>query len=98
MADKVAAAAVAAEKAEIAAADATLEGAINHRNEKNSVTISATNVTALVPVDEEAVAEQEHAKEQTALKRSSVKMLSAITLSLVKSRINKLKRDVSLGD
>ena len=63
-ANKVAAAAVAAEKAEIAAADATLEAVIKRRNNKTGVTISATNIVPvpLVPVDEDAVVEQEHAK------------------------------------
>ena len=94
-AKKVAAAAVAAEKAEIADADATLEAAIKRRD---GVAISATNVVPPVPVDEDAVAEQKHAQAQTALKLSSVKSSSTVTLSSVKSRINKLKKDVSFGD
>ena len=96
-ANNIAAAAVEAEKAEIVAADATLEEAIKRWNEKIGASISTTNSSASAPVDEEAAAEQEHAKEQTALKLSS----SMVILSSVKSRITKLtklKKDVSFGD
>ena len=94
-ANKVAAAAVKAEKAEIAATDAKLEEAIKRRNEKNGAAISATNVVPPAPVDEEADAEQEHVQRQTALKLGSVTSASSVALTAVKSRINKLKKDVS---
>ena len=48
-------------------------------------------------MDEEAAAEQEHAKKQTALKLLSVKSSSMVILSSVKSRITKLQKDVSFG-
>ena len=90
-AKKMCAASIAAEKAEVAAADMALEAAIQRRN---GTVISATNVVPPVPVDEDAVAEQKYAQAQTALKLSSVKSSSTITLSSVKSRINKLKKGV----
>ena len=89
------AASIAAVKAEVATADVALEAAIKRWN---GTVISATNVVPPVPVDEDAVAEQKHAQAQTALKLSSVKSSNTIALSSVKSRINKLKKDVSFGD
>ena len=86
---------ITAEKAEVTAPDVALEAAIQRRN---GAVISATNVVPPVPVDEDAVAEQKYAQAQTALKLSSVKLSSTVALSSVKSRINKLKKDVKLGD
>ena len=68
-----------AERAEYAAADLSLEAAIKRRG-GSEVSVSATSV---VFVDEEVVTEKEMAQKQTALKLSSVKF-----------RINKLKKEV----
>ena len=68
-----------AEKAEVAAADLSLEAAIKRRSDKTPV-ISAT----LVGEDDEAAAEKKFTQQQTKVK-----------LSAVKSRLNKLvKKDV----
>ena len=81
-AKKMVAAPIAAERAEIAAADSSLELAIKRRG----TVVSAISIVPPVPVDEDAVAEKELAQKQTVIKLCSVK-----------SRINKLKKDVSFS-
>ena len=85
-----------ADKASIAAADASLEEAMKRCDAKNGASISAASVAPPVPV-EGAEADDEHVRKQTALKLDSVLSSKAVTLSAVKSRIKKLK-DVSFGD
>ena len=76
---KMVAASMEAEKAEVAAADLSLEAAIKRRSEKTPV-ISATSVVE----DDDAEAEKKFTQQQTKIK-----------LLAVKSRINKLKKDVT---
>ena len=67
-------------EAECAAADLSLETAIKRRGNDPAAKISAT----LVVEDDEAEAEKEFTRSKTKIK-----------LSAVKSRINKLKKDVA---
>ena len=86
-----------AEKAEIAAADASLEEAIKRRaDKKTGAAISAASVAPPVPV-EEADAETDDVQKQASLKLGSVLSSTTVTLSAVKQRIKKLQ-DVSFGD
>ena len=76
---KLVASSIEAEKAECAAADLSLEAAIKRRG-NDAAAISATSVVA----DDEAEAEKKFTQKQTKIK-----------LSAIKSRINKLKKDVT---
>ena len=80
VAKKLATSPIEAERAECAAVDLSLEAAIKRRG-GDSVKISATSVIQ----NDDAVAEKKITQKQIQLK-----------LSAVKSRINKLKKDVSL--
>ena len=75
---KMVAALMEAEKAEVAAAYLSLEAVIKRQSDKTPV-ISATSVEE----DDEAAAEKKFTQQQTKIK-----------LSAVKSRLNKLKKDV----
>ena len=75
---KLVASSIEAEKAEVAATDLSLEAAIKCRG-NDALVISATSVVE----DDEAAAEKKFTQQQTKIK-----------LSAVKSRINKLKKDV----
>ena len=76
---KTVAASIEADKAEVAAADLSLEAAIKRRGGSDAPVISAKSVV----VDDEADAEKKFTQQQTKIK-----------LSAVKSRINKLTKDV----